>query len=215
MQNDLSHHRKNYKKGALLQKNVPQNPMNLFQKWFEEAEQLKTIKETNAMTLATIGLDNFPKSRVVLLKKYSQDGFIFYTNYMSEKGKAIAKNPNVSLSFFWQEMERQINIKGIAEKTSTIISDTYFKSRPKGSQLGAVVSNQSEVIPSREILDEKLLKLTAEYEEKEVPRPKNWGGYLVKPISIEFWQGRTNRLHDRILYTLQANLNWKIQRLAP
>ena len=146
MEKDLSNYRKSYEKHELLLKNVPENPMELFQKWFYEVDQFFPKDENNAMTIATIGLDGYPKSRVVLLKKYTYEGFIFYTNYKSEKGKAIAKNPNVCLSFFWQSAERQIIIKGTAEKIAENLSDGYFESRPRGSQLSAIVSNQSEVI---------------------------------------------------------------------
>ena len=168
----------------------------------------------NAMTISTIGADGFPKGRVVLLKKYDEYGFYFYTNYNSEKGKSIANNNKVSLSFFWPNMERQIIIKGIAEKTSEADSTNYFHSRPKGSQLGAAVSHQSSVLESREILEENLAILEKKYENAEIPKPEEWGGYLVKPISIEFWQGRANRLHDRIRYTLKDK-DWVIERLAP
>jgi pyridoxamine 5'-phosphate oxidase len=167
------------------------------------------------MTLSTIGLDGFPKSRVVLLKKYSEEGFIFYTNYNSEKGKAITNNPNVCLSFFWHSMERQVIIKGIAERTPTNISDGYFESRPDGSKFGAIVSNQSEVIPSRALLEEKLKQLELDYQGKEILRPEFWGGFLIKPVEVEFWQGRPNRLHDRIRYQLQSDYSWKTDRLSP
>ena len=149
MQNDLSNYRKSYEKGALLKENTPENPIELFRNWFIEVETHYPVEEVNAMTLATIGLDEFPKSRVVLLKKYTHEGFIFYTNYNSEKGKAIAANPNVCLSFFWPSAERQIIIKGTAEKIAPNLSDGYFESRPRGSQLGALISNQSEVINNR------------------------------------------------------------------
>jgi pyridoxamine 5'-phosphate oxidase len=151
---------------------------------------------------------------VVLLKKFSEEGFIFYTNYNSEKGKAIAANPHVCLSFFWQEMERQVIIKGIAQRTSENISDGYFDSRPDGSKLGAIVSNQSEVIPSRTFLEENLKKLETEFAGKPIPRPDNWGGFLVTPLEVEFWQGRPNRLHDRIRYQSQSDFSWKIERLS-
>jgi pyridoxamine 5'-phosphate oxidase len=167
------------------------------------------------MTVSTIGLDGFPKSRVVLLKKYSEEGFIFYTNYNSEKGKAINNNPNVCLSFFWHSLERQVIIKGIAEKTPTNISDGYFESRPDGSKLGAIVSNQSEVIPSRAILEDKLKQLELDYQDKEIIRPEFWGGFQIKPVEVEFWQGRPNRLHDRIRYQLQEDFSWKKDRLSP
>ncbi len=216
---DLSHYRKSYEKSELLETNIPEDPINLFHKWFYETEEFGgpdgSGEEVNAMTVATIGLDGFPKSRVVLLKKFNEEGFIFYTNYNSEKGKAILNNPNICLSFFWHSQERQVIIKGVAEKTSDIISDNYFDSRPDGSKLGAIVSSQSETIPSREYLDNKLKELERQYECKPIPRPDYWGGFLVRPTEVEFWQGRPNRLHDRIRYKLLEDYNWKIDRLSP
>ena len=212
---DLSNYRKSYDKSELLETTIPEDPINLFNRWFHEVEDFGGVDEVNAMTVSTLGLDGFPKSRVVLLKKYTFEGFIFYTNYDSEKGKAISNNPNICLSFFWHTMERQIIIKGIAEKTTTNISDGYFESRPDGSKLGAIVSNQSEVIPSRSVLEDKLKQLEKDFQGKEITRPDFWGGFLVKPIEVEFWQGRPNRLHDRIRYQLQVDFSWKIQRLAP
>lgn len=215
MQKDLGNYRKSYEKSELTEASVKENPMEQFQKWFFETEASDGVDEPNAMTVSTLGLDGFPKSRVVLMKKFTFEGFIFYTNYQSEKGKAIEANPSVCLSFFWPNMERQVIIKGTAEKIAENLSDGYFESRPHGSQLGAVVSDQSEVVPSREHLEGKLKELEQKYEGKEVPRPENWGGYLVRPVSIEFWQGRPNRLHDRIRYSLQEDFDWKIERLAP
>lgn len=212
---DLSNYRKSYEKSELLETTIPEDPINLFHKWFYETEEFGGEGEVNAMTVSTIGLDGFPKSRVVLLKKFNEEGFIFYTNYNSEKGKALEQNPNVCLSFFWHSMERQVIIKGIVEKTSEQISDNYFDTRPDGSKLGAIVSPQSEVIPSRNFLEDNLKSLEKEYSDKPILRPKHWGGYLVKPVSVEFWQGRANRLHDRILYTLKDNFEWKIERLSP
>ncbi len=214
MEKDLSNYRKSYQKSELSEKTVSENPMELFQKWFYEAEE-SGVEEANAMTISTIGSDNFPKNRVVLLKKYTWEGFIFYTNYDSEKGKSIADNPNVCLSFFWHGLERQIIIKGIAEKIAENLSDGYFESRPDGSKLGAWASDQSEVVTSRESLDASLKSFEEKFKNQEIPRPKNWGGYIVKPLSIEFWQGRPNRMHDRIRYILQENFDWKIERLAP
>ncbi|MGB0981678.1 MAG: pyridoxamine 5'-phosphate oxidase [Winogradskyella sp.] len=215
MEKDLSNYRKSYEKGELLLKNVPENPIELFRNWFIEVDTHFSIDETNAMTISTIGLDGFPKSRVVLLKKYSEQGFIFYTNYNSEKGKAIANNPNVCLSFFWHAAERQIIIKGKAEQIAENLSDGYFESRPRGSQLGAITSNQSEVIESRTLLEQNLKNLEDAYQNKTIERPKHWGGFIVKPVELEFWQGRPNRLHDRIRYKLQNDFNWTIERLAP
>lgn len=212
---DLSHYRKSYEKSELLESNIPEDPINLFHRWFHEVEDFGGDEEVNAMTVSTIGLDGCPKARVVLLKKYNEEGFVFYTNYNSEKGKAIEQNPKICLSFFWHGAERQVIIKGIAEKTSESISDNYFDSRPDGSKLGAIVSNQSEVIPSRDYLEENLKQLESEFESMVIPRPKHWGGYLVVPFEVEFWQGRANRLHDRIRYTIQKDYSWKIERLSP
>ncbi|WP_091608874.1 pyridoxamine 5'-phosphate oxidase [Maribacter dokdonensis] len=215
MQKDLGDYRKSYEKSALVEDSISDNPIQLFQTWFYEVEKSDGIDEPNAMTVSTVGLDGFPKSRVVLLKKYTHEGFIFYTNYNSEKGKAISENPNLCLSFFWANLERQVIIKGVAEKLPENLSDGYFESRPEGSKLGALVSNQSTVIDSRAVLEDKLAKLEKEYNGKEIERPKHWGGYLVRPLSIEFWQGRPNRLHDRIRYTLTSEFDWKMERLAP
>lgn len=215
MHEDLGNYRKIYQKEQLLESGIPENPMELFQHWFYEIEASGSTDEHNAMTIATKGLDGFPKSRVVLLKQFTAEGFIFYTNYESEKGKAIAADPRVCLSFFWPYLERQVIIKGSAERIAVNLSDGYFESRPDGSKLGAIVSRQSEVVPSREYLEEALQDLEREYEGREIPRPEYWGGFLVRPQSLEFWQGRPNRLHDRIRYTLEADWNWNIERLAP
>ncbi|MBQ0788434.1 MAG: pyridoxamine 5'-phosphate oxidase [Oceanihabitans sp.] len=215
MEKDLGNYRKSYEKGALLLEETPENPLELFQKWFHEVDIHFPEDETNAMTLSTIGLDAYPRNRVVLLKKYTYEGFIFYTNYTSEKGRAIANNPNVCISFFWQAAERQVIIKGKVEKIAANLSDGYFESRPRGSQLGALVSNQSEILNSRETLELKLKALEQDFEGKEIERPEFWGGYIVKPVEMEFWQGRANRLHDRIRYTLDKEYFWVKNRLSP
>ena len=214
MSQNLHDFRRSYEKGSLLKVNVDPNPLQQFRTWFYEAKDAIGEGEVNTMTLTTIGLDGFPKGRVVLLKEYDEYGFYFFTNYDSDKGKAIEVNENVSLSFFWPILERQIIIKGKASKTSKEVSDNYFDSRPLGSRLGAILSDQSRVIENREVLNEKLKALEEKYKDKNVTRPDYWGGVLVSPISIEFWQGRPNRLHDRILYTLEG-YDWKIERLAP
>jgi len=212
---DLSNYRKSYEKSQLLETEIPDDPMALFKKWFLEIEDFGGVDEVNAMTVSTIGLDGFPKSRVVLLKQFNFEGFTFYTNYHSEKGRALAENPHVCLSFFWHSMERQIIIKGIAEKTPVNISDGYFESRPDGSKLGAIASNQSEPIASRSVLEDKLKTLEEAFKGKDIPRPEFWGGYTIKPVEMEFWQGRANRLHDRIRYQLQKDFSWKMDRLSP
>ena len=213
--NDLSDYRKSYDKSELLENSIPEDPINLFNRWFHEVEECGGDSEVNAMTVSTIGLDGFPRARVVLLKKFSAEGFIFYTNYNSEKGRAILENDKVCLSFFWPTMERQVIIKGTASKTLNSISDNYFDSRPDGSKLGAIASNQSEVVLSRAELEDNLQKLALEFINIPIPRPEYWGGFIVEPKEVEFWQGRPNRLHDRIRYVLQNDLSWKIDRLAP
>lgn len=214
MKNDLSNYRKSYEKNQLTTSSVNENPMMQFRQWFYEVEELGGVEEVNAMTVSTIGLDGYPKARIVLLKHYDENGFVFYTNYESEKGKAIIANPKICLSFFWPTAERQVIIKGIAEKTTVAQSDNYFGSRPEGSQLGAIVSPQSQVIPDYAYLEKKLALLTQKHQNQPITRPAHWGGFLVKPTVIEFWQGRPNRLHDRIRYTLNG-LDWAIERLAP
>lgn len=214
MKNKLHDYRKLYEKHELLEHEIPSDPFELFHYWLSDTENKKEIEEINTMTLSTVSLDGYPKSRVVLLKEYDHEGFVFYTNYLSEKGKAIAENPKVCLSFFWPNSERQVIIKGIARKNSEEESEEYFKSRPRGSQLGAWASSQSSVIPSREYLSRRLEALENEYEGKEIPKPPYWGGYKVYASEFEFWQGRPNRLHDRIYFTKEEN-SWKMDRLAP
>ncbi|WP_299107010.1 pyridoxamine 5'-phosphate oxidase [uncultured Tenacibaculum sp.] len=215
MSHDLSDYRKSYEKEELLESNCPENPIELFRNWFLTADESEMVDEANAMNISTIGLDGFPKNRIVLLKKYTWEGFIFYTNYNSEKGKAILQNDHVCLSFFWPGLERQIIIKGVAEKVANNLSDGYFESRPDGSKLGAWASNQSTVVASRNELDTNLSKFEEHFKGQEIPRPEHWGGFIVKPVSIEFWQGRPNRMHDRIRYSLEKDFSWKLERLAP
>lgn len=212
---NLHDKRKVYEKSQLLENQIKENPVEQFRNWFLEAEENPAISEANAMAVSTVEEDGCPRTRMVLLKSYTWEGFIFYTNYESRKGHAIENTHKACLHFFWPNMERQIIIKANLERIPDNLSDGYFHSRPKGSQLGAVVSPQSKVIPDRQFLEEKLKTLQIEYQDKEVPRPENWGGYIAKPYEIEFWQGRPNRLHDRILYELQDDLDWKISRLAP
>ena len=214
MKNKLHDYRKLYQKHELREEEIPEDPIPLFHLWLKESEATKEVEEVNTMSLSTIGLDGFPKTRVVLLKEYDNEGFVFYTNYASDKGKAIEQNPKVCLSFFWPVSERQVIVKGVAQKTSEETSSTYFSSRPRASQLGAWVSQQSSVVPSREYLQEKMQLLEKEYEGKDIPKPVYWGGYKVIPSQIEFWQGRPGRLHDRILFS-KKDSGWEIQRLAP
>ena len=211
---DLSDFRKQYTKGRLIASEVPPNPFILFKDWFDEVQSKGKEQETNAMTLSTQQPDGGVASRVVLLKEVSDEGFVFYTNYNSSKGQSIEHNNQVCISFFWQSMERQVIIQGTATKLPPEASDQYFQSRPRGSQMGAHVSNQSEVIENRFTLEKRLKFLEDQYKNKPIPRPTHWGGYVVSPHSIEFWQGRTNRLHDRLVY-IQKSSTWVIKRLSP
>lgn len=215
MKSDLSNYRKSYNKGYLSEEEIFDSPLELFNKWFNEVSSTCLDIEINAMTLSTIDKEGFPRSRVVLLKYFSEEGFTFFTNYNSNKAKSILNNNKVSLSFFWEKMERQILIKGESFKTSEVVSDNYFNSRPSGSKIGALVSSdQSSVIPSRFFLENKFKEIKKEFENSEICRPLNWGGFIVKPIEYEFWQGRENRLHDRIRYNNKNN-KWIIERLSP
>jgi pyridoxamine 5'-phosphate oxidase len=205
--------RKDYQLKSLAESEVAKNPFDQFSIWWEEAVQ-SAIVEVNAMALSTVSPEGRPSSRIVLLKGYSDEGFVFFTNYTSDKGKQIEHNQHVSLLFFWKELERQVRIEGVASQVAAEESDAYFDSRPVGSRLGAWASPQSQKIADREILDKELEKITAQFSEQQIPRPPHWGGYRVKPTRIEFWQGRSSRLHDRILYEL-VDENWQISRLAP
>lgn len=205
--------RQSYTQNELLEENVLENPFKQFDKWFEEALNAQVI-EPNAMHLSTISAGK-PHGRIVLLKGFDEAGFCFYTNYLSNKGQEIAETAFASLTFFWGDLERQVRIEGSIEQVSGEESDEYFHSRPRGSQIGAWVSNQSTVIDGRKVLEERLEKLENDFKDSEIiPRPAHWGGYRVVPDRIEFWQGRPNRLHDRILFTKLGD-DWKIERLSP
>jgi pyridoxamine 5'-phosphate oxidase len=205
--------RKDYRLKTLNEEDVAPTAIEQFSRWWDEAVASE-IEEVNAMTLATATPDGMPSARIVLLKSFDEEGFSFFTNYNSAKGKAMAANSKAALVFFWKELERQIRIEGNVVKLSTSESEAYFNSRPVGSRIGAWASPQSEVIPNRHVLEENVEKYVEQFKEG-IPRPTHWGGYVVKPVKIEFWQGRSNRLHDRILYTLQPGNVWKIERLAP
>jgi pyridoxamine 5'-phosphate oxidase len=214
MSSTIADIRKDYKLRSLLEKDVEANAIRQFDKWWQEAIHSE-IDEVNAMTLATASADGIPAARIVLLKGYDERGFVFFTNYDSFKGLQLAENPRACLVFFWKELERQVRITGLVEKVSAEESDTYFNSRPEGSRIGAWASPQSQVIESREWLEEREKTLVKDFTGKPLSRPAHWGGYRVKPINIEFWQGRPSRLHDRIQYNLQGDNSWTIERLAP
>ena len=206
--------RKEYKMQTLLESDIESNPFTQFAKWWDDAVKSE-IDEVNAMTLATADANAMPSARIVLLKEFSEKGFVFFTNYDSHKGGELEKNPNACLVFFWKELERQVRIVGTVKKVSATESDEYFSSRPEGSRIGAWASSQSSVIVSREVIEKNSSTYQQEFMNGNIPRPPHWGGYIVMPRVIEFWQGRPNRLHDRIQYTLEENGVWKIERLAP
>ncbi len=210
----LADMRKEYMQRGLSESDVDADPIRQFRLWLDVALGAN-LTEPNAMTLATVGADGHPSARMVLLKGVEDDGFLFYTNYESRKGRELAQNPWAALVIYWAELERQVRIEGRVEKLAPEASDAYFHSRPRGSQFGAVVSAQSQPIPSREVLEERLRALEAQYADQEIPRPPHWGGYRVIPTTIEFWQGRPNRLHDRLRYQRQDDTTWKIERLSP
>lgn len=217
MKRDLHDSRASYELGQLHIETVAQSPFEQFERWYNEALEDSEIKEANAMTLATVDALGMPRSRVVLLKAFDDVGFVFYTNYTSEKGKAIAQNPKVSLSFFWPSLERQVIIQGVAKKLDEEASTAYFLSRPKSSQLGALVSQQSAVIKSREVLKCQMDALMEKYKNEPIQKPSHWGGYKVIPTCFEYWQGRPSRLHDRIRYVKNNGdkNSWLKQILAP
>jgi pyridoxamine 5'-phosphate oxidase len=210
---DIAALRENYTKGSLDVSDVSLSPFDQFQKWFNEAIASQLL-EPNALLLSTVSSDGKPSARIVLLKGIDT-GFKFYTNYLSRKGTELVENPNACITFFWAELERQVRIEGKIEKVSSEESDEYFQSRPRGSQIGAWVSNQSMVISDREVLEEREKHLIEKFGDQPIPRPPHWGGYRLVPTYIEFWQGRPSRLHDRVSYTQEENGNWKIERLSP
>ena len=205
--------RREYMRESLSETDVHADPFGQFGRWWEEALHAD-IDEVNAMTLCTVSSEGFPSGRIVLLKGYDAEGFVWFTNYESRKGRELLSNPNASLLFFWKELERQVRIEGICERVSEVESDTYFHSRPEGSRIGAWASPQSAVISSREVLDRNIAEITERFSDSPVHRPPHWGGFRLRPRAFEFWQGRPSRLHDRIHYDI-AEDGWKIKRLAP
>lgn len=205
--------RQDYRSAELAEADVDKSPFIQFEKWFKEAVAAQLF-EPNVMTLATADLSGRPSARILLLKGFDENGFVFYTNYASKKGVEMAENPQAAMVFFWADLERQVRIDGRIEKVDAETSAAYFHSRPKGSQIGATASAQSSVIADRAVLEDRVLELTEEFKDKEVPKPEHWGGYILIPTLIEFWQGRSSRLHDRISYELVDGM-WTISRLAP
>jgi pyridoxamine 5'-phosphate oxidase len=212
--NSVADLRRDYTRDGLIESTLHQNPVEQFRMWFDQAVAANLL-EPNAMTLATADSEGNPSARVVLLKGFDENGFSFYTNYLSDKGKILLENPRAALVFFWGELERQVRLSGEVVRTSREESLVYFHSRPRGSQIGAHVSQQGQVIADRSELGTRQIELEKEFEGKEVPLPDYWGGYRLLPSSVEFWQGRPSRLHDRIRYTRQENAGWKIERLCP
>ncbi len=214
MNRDLSDLRINYDLGALDEKDLPEHPMRLFENWFIRAENTEEIMEPNAMTLATADENGCPSARIVLLKAFREEGFLFYTNYTSKKGRQLKQNNKAALVFLWKVLHRQVRVEGEVFPLAKEESEAYFKSRPRSSQLGAWVSNQSDALDHREVLEKAYETLEKKFEGKEIPLPEFWGGYILKPHLIEFWQGRESRLHDRIQYEKEGDL-WNRMRLYP
>jgi pyridoxamine 5'-phosphate oxidase len=214
MQKDIASIRRDYQMASLEEANTSAHPMDQFEHWWEDA-MASNIDEVNAFVLSTVDAQRAPSSRVILLKGFTPEGFIFFTNYESAKGQDIIVNPVAAMNFFWKELERQVRITGTIKKISTEESEAYFHSRPLGSQVGAISSPQSKVIPNRDYLEQLVATNLEKYKEAIVPLPSNWGGYIVHPTNIEFWQGRSSRLHDRIKYNLTSEGQWMKVRLAP
>jgi pyridoxamine 5'-phosphate oxidase len=206
--------RREYTRGGLSEEKVRPDPVEQFRLWFDEA-LAANLHEPNAMTLATADASGRPSARVVLLKGYDERGFVFYTSYTGRKASELEENPRAALALYWGELERQVRVEGEVSRLSDTESDAYFASRPRGSQLGAHVSEQSRPVDSRTILEQRLRELEAEYEKAEIPRPEDWGGYRLAPEKVEFWQGRESRLHDRLLYSPDGRGGWGITRLQP
>jgi pyridoxamine 5'-phosphate oxidase len=214
MDEKIAEIRKEYSHKTLIESEIESDPIKQFNTWWQDALEAK-ITEVNAMTLATASADGVPSARTMLLKGFSENGFMFFTNYNSFKAQHLAENPKACLVFFWKELERQVRITGLVQKTGSEENNSYFYSRPRASQVGAIASPQSQVIESRKWLDDQYEHLTTQLQETAIERPPHWGGYIVQPVIIEFWQGRPGRLHDRIQYTILEDGSWKIERLAP
>ena len=211
---DLSSLRRDYEAGALHRRDLDADPIKQFERWLSDAVAAGQVEPT-AMTLATATRDGRPSARVVLLKAVEPNGFVFFTNYLSQKGREIEANPNVELCFFWDKLERTVRVHGPVRRTSRAESEAYFRQRPRRSQIGALASNQSEIVADREVLERRFAELEKQHETTDVPTPPHWGGFRVTPETVEFWQGRRSRLHDRLRYRRDADGGWVIERLAP
>ena len=214
MSQDLSDLRREYIARGLHEDDISPDPVKQFELWFQEVQKIN-IELANAMVLATAGSNGLPSARYVLLKEYSDEGFVFYTNSISQKGKEIHQQPQVALVFYWKELHRQIRIEGNVEQLSSMLADKYFATRPRGSQISSWVATQSDVIPCQQFMHDKVNELTEKFANQSVPRPESWLGYRVIPRLFEFWQGQENRLHDRIIYSREKNMVWLTHRLAP
>ncbi len=206
--------RREYTDAGLDERDLDANPFKQFEKWFQDAVEAK-IDLPDAMTLATATEDGIPSARIVLLRGHDERGFVFYTDYESQKAQELVENPNAALVFYWRELDRQVRITGQVNKVSRENSYNYFQSRPVGSRLAALASKQSEVIPDRQVLEDRFNQLEEQYQDTEIPLPSDWGGYRLSPNMIEFWSGRPSRLHDRLRYTRQSNDDWRIERISP